>query len=113
MFLSPLVSGAFGELNVEGHRLVALCARFAAAQTDNADITPPPVLPVPSGDWLRGSSDGDRGEIAPDLVEQRPTMRQAPTWFNNLRNESLFGAFFRYRTQYDHFLSDDRNRAGF
>ena len=39
----PLVSGAFGELNVEGHRFVELCARYAAAIADNSDITPEEV----------------------------------------------------------------------
>ncbi len=36
----PLVSGAVGELNLEGHRLVELAARHAAAKADNSDITP-------------------------------------------------------------------------
>ena len=37
------MSGAFGELNVEAHRLVEVCARHAAAKAENSDITPEEV----------------------------------------------------------------------
>ncbi len=42
----PLVLGAVGELNLEGHRLVELAARHAAAHADNSDITPESVTSV-------------------------------------------------------------------
>ncbi len=39
----PLVFGAVGEFCVEGHRLVELLARYAAAKAENLDITPDKV----------------------------------------------------------------------
>ena len=39
----PLVSGSFGELNVDGHCLIDKCAKYAASLVDNSDITPEDV----------------------------------------------------------------------
>ena len=139
----PLVSGAFGELNVEGHRLVEVCARYAAAKADNSDITPAEVRSAKGSPYnlllsqlrraigcmttrtsaeeklrrvhlIRSSKPEAQTAAEAGMGNHRRTPNsQAPGWYHNFRNESLFSAFSRYRTQYDHFSNDERSRAGF
>ena len=139
----PLVSGAIGELNVEGHRLIELLARYVAAIEDNSDITPEDVSSARGNPYnlllaqfrraigcvairtaveeklrrvhlIRSSKAEANSAAQSGMGNHRCTPnRQSPSWFNSFRNEDTFNAFYRYRTQYDHFYTENRNCAGF
>ncbi len=139
----PLVFGAVGEFCVEGHRLVELLARYAAAKAENSDITPDKVSSAQRSPYnlylsqfrraigcmairtaveeklrrvhLIRSSKAEANIAAQSGMgnHRQSSNSQAPAWFHNFRNEHIFDAFYRYRTHYDHFPSEYGQSSAF
>jgi len=133
----PLVSGAFAEVNVEAQRLIVKCAQHAAALEDNSDITPEEVSSAKGSAYNLLLSQFRRGigclgmKVAVEeklrrIMLIRSNKREAnaaahngtsnhrrcfnkntPRWYSNERNEAQYDAFYRYRTKYDNFHSDE------
>ena len=109
-----------GELNLEGHRLVELAARHAAARADNSDITPESVTSVKGSPYnlllnqFRRAIGCMASRVAMEeklrrlpLIRQsrveanraadcgmgnhrRKSNRRAPGWYQNFRNENIY-----------------------
>ena len=138
----PLVSGAFAEVNAEAKRLVEKCARHAAALEENSDITPEEACYAKGSAYNLLLSQFRRAigclgmkaaveEKLRRIMLIRSNKREAnaaahngasnhrkcfnknsPRWYSNERNEAHYDSFYRYRTKYDNFHSDEnRNNA--
>ena len=140
----PLVSGAFAEVNVEAQRLIVKCAKHAAALEDNSDITPEEISSAKGSAYNLLLSQFRRGigclgmKVAVEEKLRRIMLirsnkqeanaaahngtsnhrkcfnKNTPRWSTNQRNEAHYDAFYRYRTKYDNFYTDeDRNSGDF
>ena len=133
----PVICGAFGELNLHTHRLVTKCAKHAAADRDNSDITPEEVSSARGSPYnlilsqfrraigclatrtaadeklrkimlIRSSKlEANRAAQNGTSNHRRKFNPRSPGWFDNFRNETFHDAFYRYHTTYDNFTCGD------
>lgn len=129
----PVIVGAFGEINKHTHRLVINCAKHAAADRDNSDITPEDVASAKGSPYnlilsqfrralgclamrtaadeklrkimLIRSSKFEANQAAQNATSnhRRKFNPRSPGWYDNFRNETFHDTFYRYRTTYDNF----------
>ena len=130
----PIVFGAFGETDNHTSKMVKLCAKFAAARSENSDVTPLSdtiqkgsayhvmltqfrralgVLAVRTAAEIkirRTTLIGQTREEAWAMAQ--PEGRRFwedsgnPFWYKNRDNEENFHEFYAYHTQYDNFHTD-------
>jgi len=130
----PVVFGAFGETNQATMRMIKKCAKYAAARSENSDVTPLSntlqkgtayhvmltqfrralgVLAVRTAaeTKIRRTALIRRTRTEANAAAQ-PEQRRFwedsgnPFWYQNRDNEEHFHEFYAYHTQYNNFYTD-------